>query len=191
MKRILIFLMVLILTVGAAGCGSAKHTVSGNTNAGQTAKEETSSPGTVANTKYPEAESAGTEVTTEKNETTAPANASSEFQIYGTRADGLPENYPDQVVPIYQLKEILNSEGNSWGFGFEYVTSASYDDAAAYYRELLQDEEDFEEEELSDETFHCRTSDWDININIRNVFGAVKVMIELYSLAWEDNPYLE
>ena len=190
MKKILIFVIILILMAGAAGCGSSKHPVSGDTTADQMTKAETSPHGMDANTKVSEAKPAETEDAAEVNKTTSPADSSTEFQIYGIRADGLPENYPDQVVPIYQLKEILNSEGNSWGFAFEYTTTASYDDAAAYYRGLLQDEKDFEEEVLSDETFHCKTSDWDININIRNVFGAVKIMIELYSIR-DGNPYLE
>jgi hypothetical protein len=128
----------------------------------------------------------------EANETTTNSDTKGDsFKIYGKMADGLPENYPDQVVPIYKLKKIMNSAGNSWGFAFEYISTASYEDASAYYRELLRNKEDFEEEELSDETFHCKTSDWDINVNIRVMFYEVKVMIELYSLTWENNPYLE
>jgi hypothetical protein len=66
------------------------------------------------------------------------------------------------------------------GINVEFTTVASVDEASAYYRKLLKDKDDFNEKDPS--TFHCRTSDWDVNISIRKVVKHVSVLVELYTL---------
>lgn len=94
--------------------------------------------------------------------------AKKEDEPVGYREDGLPENYPENIVPLLKLREINMAEGDSTGCYIQYFSDATYKEAIEFYRDKLSDKTDYTE---NDETpgevwIRCKALEWDIDVRI-------------------------
>ena len=108
--------------------------------------------------------------------------AKKEMQEVGIRDDGLPENFPDNIVPIYKMKELYMAEGDSEGCYVQYFSEASYKSIVDFYRTQLNDKTDFNESNDTEGEvwFYCSALGWEINVRIMDIDGYGYAEIDCY-----------
>jgi uncharacterized alkaline shock family protein YloU len=109
--------------------------------------------------------------------------AKEEVEDVGLRDDGLPENFPDNIVPANKMTEIYMAEGDSQGCYVQFDTSASYEKTVDFYRNQLNDKTDFyESNDVEGEvSFYCLAPGWEINVRIMDSDGHGYVEINCYA----------
>lgn len=97
----------------------------------------------------------------------------------GLRDDGLPENFPDNIVPVYKMQEIYSAEGDSEGCWVQFDSRATYKGAVDFYRTTLNDKTDFNEnnETEGEVWFSCLAPGWSIDVRIMDNDGRAYVEI--------------
>ena len=108
--------------------------------------------------------------------------AKKEMRVVGIREDGVPENYPDKIVPIYKMKDIYTAEGDSEGCFVQYSSEASYKNIVDYYRSQLKDKVDFKEtsDNEGEVRFYGLAPGWEIYVGVIDSGGYGDVDINCY-----------
>jgi hypothetical protein len=104
-----------------------------------------------------------------------------EREPVGFREDGLPENFPDHIVPVYKVREILMTQGDTEGCYIQFDSEASFDEAVEFYRAQLSDLTDFSESGDDYEAwFYCLAPGWSIRVLVVDYDGYAYIEIECY-----------
>jgi tetratricopeptide (TPR) repeat protein len=94
--------------------------------------------------------------------------AKKEPVVIENRPDGLPGNYPDELLPVFKVKEVFDASGDDEGSYVQYFSSGSYSEAVDFFRNAMEDKTDFyEESEIEGEIyFSCRVPGWYLSVRI-------------------------
>jgi hypothetical protein len=80
----------------------------------------------------------------------------------------VPENFPDNIVPLLKVSEINMAEGDTSGCFVQFFSDATYEEAIKFYRDKLSDKTDFtEDDETEGEVWMtCKAPGWEIDVRI-------------------------
>lgn len=101
--------------------------------------------------------------------------------------NGLPEGYPDKLVPLFRVKEV--DEGNSYedngDFTIQYFSSGTYKEVTKFYRDTLNDKPSYEQIDQGEGEvwFRCRALSYDIEVRIYDMDGETVIQIDLYEIS--------
>ncbi len=93
------------------------------------------------------------------------------------RDDGLPGNFPDELVPIYKLQEIFYADGYSDGESdscyVQFYSTASYRESVDFYRKELSGRAGFKEydDTGTEISFRFNAPGWTVDIRIMDNEG--------------------
>ena len=98
------------------------------------------------------------------------------------RDNGLPGNFPDNIVSAYKMQEIYNAEGDTEGCYVQFSSRATYKGAVEFYRTELNDKTNFYEsdENEGEVYFSCLAPGWSIDVRIMDDGGRAYVEINCY-----------